>query len=559
MAKNVKEHVMESEATNVESSQGRGRQEQRDPVAPKPHGRSKEIMLSLDSRLARMEEAMNGMEGQVEELGQRADGLEEEDVTIHSTIRDMMLQLEETLMGQVAKLREDFMGKLQEVQSAYKEEMSDIRASFEEMRGDISLCKKALASSTSHPTFEARRIEVPKPMSFGGTRNAKEVDNFLWGLEQYFGAMGIADEDAKIQFASLYLSDIAMLWWRRRKGDVERGLCTMSTFNDFKRELKKQFYPENAEDVARARLRRLKQEGLIQGYIKEFTSLVLEIPDISDKDALFNFMDELQHWAKTELRRRGVQDLATAIAVAESLVDYSKEPRRPEDMKSGNSKGGDDKGKNKEEKRRESTPTKARDKWKAKNKQYQNRCFLCEGPHWARDCPQKKALNSLLASHKEESDRENDMEARVGSLQQLNAMQAPTKPHGKGLLFVEMTIGGKTTMTMINTGVSHNFISSNEAKRLGLQMTKGGGSIKVINSAEMSIDGVAKGVKTNIGAWSGNIDFSVIPLDDYKVVLGMNFLEQTRAFPMSFANSLCITEGSLACSIPIIRLSKQGS
>ncbi|XP_020578561.1 uncharacterized protein LOC110023442 [Phalaenopsis equestris] len=39
----------------------------------------------------------------------------------------------------------------------------------------------------------------------------------------------------------------------------------------------------------------------------------------------------------------------------------------------------------------------------------------------------------------------------------------------------------------------------------------------------------------------------------------MNFLEQVRAFPMPFANSLCITEGSLACSIPIIKLSKQGS
>ena len=87
------------------------------------------------------------------------------------------------------------------------------------------------------------------------------------------------------------------------------------------KELKRQFYPENAENEARARLRRLKHSGSIRDYIKDFTNLVLEIPDLPDNDALFNFMDGLQPWAKTELRRRGVQDLATAIAVAENLID----------------------------------------------------------------------------------------------------------------------------------------------------------------------------------------------------------------------------------------------
>ena len=51
---------------------------------------------------------------------------------------------------------------------------------------------------------------------------------------------------------------------------------------------------------------------------------MLEAPDINEKELLFNFMENLQGWAKQELRRCGVQDLATAMAVAESLMDFRR-------------------------------------------------------------------------------------------------------------------------------------------------------------------------------------------------------------------------------------------
>ena len=71
-------------------------------------------------------------------------------------------------------------------------------------------------------------------------------------------------------------------------------------------------------------MRRLKHIGLIHDYVKEFSSPMLEIPNMTKKELLFNFMDNLQEWAEQELRRRGVQDLATTMAVAESLTDYKR-------------------------------------------------------------------------------------------------------------------------------------------------------------------------------------------------------------------------------------------
>ena len=56
--------------------------------------------------------------------------------------------------------------------------------------------------------------------------------------------------------------------------------------------------------------------------MKEFSSLILDIKDMSKVDKLFNFMFGLQGWAQTELRRQGIQDLHSATAAADCLVYY---------------------------------------------------------------------------------------------------------------------------------------------------------------------------------------------------------------------------------------------
>ena len=54
-------------------------------------------------------------------------------------------------------------------------------------------------------------------------------------------------------------------------------------------------------------MKRLKHTGLIHEYAKEFSTLMLEIPNMFEEEQLlFNFMDNLQSWAEQELRRRGV-------------------------------------------------------------------------------------------------------------------------------------------------------------------------------------------------------------------------------------------------------------
>ena len=108
----------------------------------------------------------------------------------------------------------------------------------------------------------------------------------------------------------------------------------------------------------------------------------MEIRDYPDKEAFYTFYDSLQNWAKLEIERRGAQDLASAIAITESLTEFEK----TENVKSKGNKGNGGGG-NKPNKEEISKP--AKKEWSSKGKKDDKggnrplKCFLCEGPHMA--------------------------------------------------------------------------------------------------------------------------------------------------------------------------------
>jgi len=71
-----------------------------------------------------------------------------------------------------------------------------------------------------------------------------EIDNFIWGLKAYFTAMGIMEKSQKVNNASRFIKDIALVWWRYKCDDIKRRSNPIETWDGFKRKLKKQFYPK---------------------------------------------------------------------------------------------------------------------------------------------------------------------------------------------------------------------------------------------------------------------------------------------------------------------------
>ncbi|KAM2962837.1 hypothetical protein FF2_020854 [Malus domestica] len=84
-------------------------------------------------------------------------------------------------------------------------------------------------------------------------------------------------------------------------------------------------------------------------------------------------------------------------------------------------------------------------------------------------------------------------------------------------------------------------MTSEEATRLGLRVTKEPGSVKTVNSAATPIVGVARNVQVDIGTWKGKIDFTVVKMDDYGVVIGLEFMDKAsqEVYPTLVGNSIC--------------------
>ena len=80
--------------------------------------------------------------------------------------------------------------------------------------------------------------------------------------------------------------------------------------------------PINTAWVARDSLKKLKQTSTVREYVKTFSSLMMDMKNMSEEDKLFNFMSSLQPWAQLELKRQAVHDLPAAMFAIDALVDY---------------------------------------------------------------------------------------------------------------------------------------------------------------------------------------------------------------------------------------------
>ncbi|RVW42675.1 hypothetical protein CK203_103884 [Vitis vinifera] len=185
------------------------------------------------------------------------------------------------------------MGMFASVKSKMEALAARIEARDQEIRREPTIYKTAVSARVM-ATHEAPRVEVPKPHMFGGKRDAKELDNFLWHMEHYFEAIALTDETTKVRTATLYLIDNATLWWHRRLANIKKVTCTIDTWDAFKRKIKRQLYPEDVAYLARKSMKRLKHIGSIREYVKDFSTLMLEIPNMTEDELLFNFIDNLQ-------------------------------------------------------------------------------------------------------------------------------------------------------------------------------------------------------------------------------------------------------------------------
>uniref|UniRef100_A0A803NB92 Uncharacterized protein n=1 Tax=Chenopodium quinoa TaxID=63459 RepID=A0A803NB92_CHEQI len=172
----------------------------------------------------------------------------------------------------------------------------------------------------------------------------------------------------------------------------------------------------------------------------------------------------------------------------------------------------------------------------------------------------------MMATSGGESSGDN---TQMGSLRLISSVKATpeaersakvvkvsTLPRPKGsLMFVDALVNGRASKALVDCGASHNFIAEEEAMSIGIKYVKEPGRIKAVNTSLVPILGVAYKVPICLGQWCGVVDLTVVNMDDFSLVLCLEFTDTVRPFSFEEDGPLMIKKNQGAWSVTVIRRS----
>ena len=156
-------------------------------------------------------------------------------------------------------------------------------------------------------------VKAPQPYNFHGERDINTLEHWMFTVGEYFSLVGIVDEDQRIQYTGMLLRGAALAWYR----SVRRENTVGATWAAFMASLRANFCPINATKRARDRLATMRQTGTLQEFVREFRSVCLEIPGMTDEEKLDRFMRALQTRLRSEVDIQEPKTLDKAVQLAE--------------------------------------------------------------------------------------------------------------------------------------------------------------------------------------------------------------------------------------------------
>ena len=166
------------------------------------------------------------------------------------------------------------------------------------------------------------RVKAPLPTPFTGMASnlGGSVDAYLDDLQlqfDYYGPSEFPTDATKIRLATSYLAKTARTWWTNLP---DSDLIT--TWDAFVNALHHRFRPALPAEVARRRLKDLKQRGNVNSYASLFQQILEYIPDKSDADQVFDFRSGLDKNIAIEVAKKEPKTLHEAIDIAINAEIY---------------------------------------------------------------------------------------------------------------------------------------------------------------------------------------------------------------------------------------------
>ncbi|GAV58733.1 gag-asp_proteas domain-containing protein [Cephalotus follicularis] len=175
-------------------------------------------------------------------------------------------------------------------------------------------------------------------------------------------------------------------------------------------------------------------------------------------------------------------------------------------------------------------------------------CFLCNGPHCAKDCPKREKQSAIIVEEMNDSKPDIKCPIIVNSLQVLSIIcEVVQSARYPGFLYVKVVLNFVEIVVMIDTGATHNFVTKRMVEKLGLKVSKHQSKIKSMNVVAHAVQGMSHDVPLQMGAWKNQLNLMVVPLDDFDVIFGNDFLIRNKVVPMPYLCELMIFDDTKPC------------
>ncbi|KAL3701254.1 hypothetical protein R1sor_019276 [Riccia sorocarpa] len=369
----------------------------------------------------------------------------------------------------------------------------------------------AVGAQEEESTLLLRMKKTCNVEPYKGQRAMGVVENWISRMNRYLRLFStqISDQTAGV-FACGYLTDKALTWydaWERTLLAENR----IVTWTALQAGLLRNFQSVDSVQMARTRMWNLRQDKSLQEYVETFLDLQVAITDMSAAEALDVFKRGLKEKIKKEVMLQNPQTVFEAIACAQRvagalgggdlLIQPNPQPRvefhGPAPMELGNIRHQERRGVQGGERRG----------------QVERRV------EWMRRDNGDNGVNAPR----------NFAGARNGrdSEEKKNRKERRLKKTTAQLVVADGSIEGIKVRVLIDPGATENFLSRTVALKLGLGLEKDDSEeVELPNGQTERIDALPRKVELIMGQYQESIEWRVIRLARYDVILWMPWMER---------------------------------
>uniref|UniRef100_A0A2N9HXW7 Chromo domain-containing protein n=1 Tax=Fagus sylvatica TaxID=28930 RepID=A0A2N9HXW7_FAGSY len=398
------------------------------------------------------------------------------------------------------------------------------------------------------PPWNQGRARDPRPMKLDFPR-FKGGDPTAWVYRalQYFHYYQVLEPE-KVMHASYHLDEEALVWFQ----DCEHEL---HGWNDFVRAIQIRFGPASYDDPMEL-LTKLKQtHNSIAAYKSQFESTSNRVRDLSDMHKLSCFMSGMKDEIRLAVKMQGPRNLGEAYALAKIQEEYlatvkrsarpTYEPSRGSWVQSQAQQGAarveNKSGDSKEYSARPSMQVQRLTPMQMSERRKKGLCYNCD-ERWSSDhrCKNRK-LYLMEEVDDEEAElvevEEEEVEAELGDENAeitLCALLGSTSPSTMRVIAI---VNGQTTVVLLDTGSTHNFMDETLAKTLKLPIDgESNFGVRVANGQVIRTLGECKEVKFKMQGLHLKLTFNLLELGGYGIVLGTQWLSTLGMINWDFKN-----------------------